>query len=133
MKTKHAFAIGLPLIASCLFLAAGRGFSEPAEARIVRIAELEIFPDRLDAYKAALTEEIATSIRTETGVLTLYAVSVKGHPEQIRLFEIYRSAASYQAHLQSPHFKKYKEQTQQMVKSLTLLDTDPILLGSKLQ
>lgn len=27
----------------------------------------------------------------------------------IRLFEIYRNAASYQAHLQSPHFKKYKE------------------------
>jgi quinol monooxygenase YgiN len=61
----------------------------------------------------------------------LYAVSVKGHPEQIRLFEIYRDAASYQAHLQSPHFKKYKEQTQQIVKSFTLLDTEPIMLGSK--
>jgi 4-carboxymuconolactone decarboxylase len=38
---------------------------------------------------------------------------------------------SSQAHLQPPLFKKYKEQTQQMVKSLKLLDTDPILLGSK--
>ena len=64
-------------------------------------------------------------------MLTLYAVSLKDHPEQIRLFEIYRSAASYQAHLQSPHFKKYKEQTRNMVKSLTLVETDPILLGSK--
>ena len=64
-------------------------------------------------------------------MLTLYAVSIKDHPEQIRLFETYRNAGSYQAHLQSPHFKKYKDQTQQMVKSLTLLDTDPILLGSK--
>lgn len=133
MKTKQALVLGLPLIASCLFLTVGRGFSEPVEDRIVRIAELEIYPDHLDAYKAALTEEIAASIRTEPGVLTLYAVSVKGHPEQIRLFETYRDAASYQAHLQSPHFKKYKEQTQQMVKSLTLLDTDPIMLGSKLK
>jgi quinol monooxygenase YgiN len=132
MKTKQAFVLGIALISSCLFLTVGRGFSEPAEDRIVRIAELEIYPDHLDAYKAALTEEIATSIRTEPCVLTLYAVSVKGHPEQIRLFEIYRNAVSYQAHLQSPHFKKYKEQTQQMVKSLTLLDTDPIMLGSKL-
>ena len=97
----------------------------------MRIAELEIYSDHLDAYKAALKEEITASIRTEPGVLTLYAISVKGHPEQIRLFEIYCDAASYQAHLQSPHFKKYKEQTQQMVKSLTLLDTDPIMLGSK--
>jgi quinol monooxygenase YgiN len=64
-------------------------------------------------------------------VLTLYAVSLKGHREQIRLFETYHNAASYQAHLQSAHFKKYKERTRQMVKSLTLLEIEPILLGSK--
>jgi quinol monooxygenase YgiN len=97
----------------------------------VRIAELEIYPEQVDAYKAALKEEISASIRKEPGVLTLYAVSVKGHPEQIRLFETYRNAASYQAHLQSSHFKNYKEQTRQMVKSLTLMETESILLGSK--
>ena len=131
MKTKQVLVLGLSLITSCLFVTLKRGFSEPVDDRIVRIAELEIYPDQLNAYKAALKEEIEASIRTEPGVLTLYGISVKGHPEQIRLFEIYRDAASYQSHLQSPHFKKYKEQTQQMVKSLTLLDTDPILLGSK--
>lgn len=131
MKTKQALVLGLPLIASCLFLAGRRGYTEPVDNRIVRLAELEIYPDQLNSYKAALKEEIEASIRTEPGVLTLYAVSVKGHPEQIRLFETYRDAASYQAHLQSRHFKKYKDQTQPMVKSLTLLDADPILLGSK--
>src|SRR5277367_5607526 len=131
MKTKQVMILGLPLIASCLFLATQRGYSEQVDDRIVRLAELEIYPDQLDAYKAALKEEISASIRIEPGVLTLYAVSVKDHPEQIRLFETYRNAAAYQAHLQSPHFKKYKEQTKQMVKSLTLLETDPILLGSK--
>jgi quinol monooxygenase YgiN len=95
--------------------------------RIVRLAELEIYPEQLNAYKATLKGEIEASIRTEPGVPTLYAASVKAHPEQIRLFETYRDAASYQAHLQSPHFKKYKEQTQQMVESLTLLDADTIL------
>ncbi len=131
MKTKRALVLGIPVIASSLFLTLRRGFPEPLGDRIVRIAELEIYPDRLDAYKAALKEEISASIRKEPGVLTLYAVSVKAHPEQIRLFESYRNAASYQAHLQSPHFKEYKEQTRQMVKSLTLVETDPILLGSK--
>ena len=131
MKRKQIIVLGLPLIASCLLLAIRRGFCEPLDDRMVRIAELEIYPDQLDAYKAALKEEIDASIRTEPGVLTLYAVSIKGHPEQIRLFETYRDAESYQAHLQSPHFKKYKEETRQMVKSLTLLETDPILLGSK--
>jgi quinol monooxygenase YgiN len=131
MRTKRALALGLPLIASFLFFAVRRGISQPLDAGIVRIAELEIYPDQLDAYKAALKEEITASIKKEPGVLTLYAVSLKGHPEQIRLFETYRNEASYQAHLQSPHFKKYKEQTRRMVKSLMLLETDPILLGSK--
>jgi hypothetical protein len=49
--------------------------------RMVRIAELEIYPDQLDAYKAALKEEIGASIGTESGVLSLYAVSIKDHPE----------------------------------------------------
>jgi quinol monooxygenase YgiN len=75
----------------------------------VRLAELEIDPAQLDAYKAAVKEEIAPSIRTEPGVLTLYAVSVKGHPEQIRLFETHRDVTGYQAHLQSPNFKRYKK------------------------
>jgi quinol monooxygenase YgiN len=131
MRTKRIIVLGLPLIASFLLLAIRRGSSEPLDDGMVRIAELEIYPDQVDAYKAALKEEINASIRTEPGVLTLFAVSIKGHPEQIRLFETYRDAASYQAHVQSPHFKKYKEETRQMVKSLTLLETDPILLGSK--
>ena len=131
MKTRKVILVGLPLIACSIFWANRRGYAEPLQNSVVRLAELEIYPDQLDAYKAALKEEIATSIRTEPGVLTLYAVSVKNHPEQIRLFETYRNAASYQAHLQSPHFKKYKERTYQMVKSLNLLETEPILLGSK--
>ena len=132
MKTKRALVLGLPLTAAfCLFFGVRRGLSQQSEGPMVRIAELEIYPDQLDAYKAALKEEISASIGKEPGVLTLYAVALKGHPEQIRLFETYRNLASYQAHLESSHFQKYKERTQQMVKSLTLVETDPILLGSK--
>ncbi len=131
MKTKQLLMVGFSLMGCCLFLANRRGYSEVVQNPLVRLAELKIFPDQLDAYKAALKVEIATSIRVEAGVLTFICGSVKGHPEQIRLFEEYRDVSSYQAHLQSPHFKKYKEQTRLMVKSLTLLETDPILLGSK--
>jgi quinol monooxygenase YgiN len=38
---------------------------------------------------------------------------------------------AYQAHLQTAQFKKYKAETQKMVKSLKLIETNPILLGSK--
>ena len=101
------------------------------EDRVVHLAELEIDPPQLESYKAALQEEIATSIRVEPGVLTLYAVAIKDHPTQIRLFEIYANAAAYETHLQSLHFKKYKSGTVGMVKSLKLFETEPILLGAK--
>ncbi|MEG9435296.1 antibiotic biosynthesis monooxygenase [Edaphobacter sp. HDX4] len=106
-------------------------FAQDRTGDVVRIAELEIDPAQLDPYKAALREEIEASIRVEPGVLSLYAVSVKGQPNQIRLFERYASTATYRAHLQSEHFKKYKSQTAHMVKSLRLIETEPILLGAK--
>ena len=105
---------------------------QPAKRQpLVRIAELEIDPAQLDAYKAALRQGIATAVRVEPGVLSLLAVSVKDHPNQIRIFETYADQAAYEKHLQTPHFKKYKSDTEQMVKSLRLIETDPILLGSK--
>jgi quinol monooxygenase YgiN len=98
---------------------------------LVRIAELEIDPDQLFAYKQALSNEIATSVHDEPGVLMLCAVSVKDHPSQVRIFETYKDQAAYESHLQSPHFKKYKETTQGMVKSLKLIETEPIMLAGK--
>lgn len=131
MRSKQVVLVGtLSLVA--IFLLPGRWASADSDqSRIVRIAELEIDPAQIAQYKAALQEEIAASIRLEPGVLTLYAVSVKNHPEQIRLFEMYANQAAYEAHLQMPHFKKYKAGTQGMVRSLRLIETEPILLGAK--
>jgi quinol monooxygenase YgiN len=98
---------------------------------LVRIAELDIDPARLDAYTIALKEEISTSIAVEPGVLTLYAVAVKDHPNQIKIFERYADQGAYERHIQSPHFKKYKSETQTMVRSLKLIETSPIVLGAK--
>ena len=99
--------------------------------RIVRIAELEIDPAQLDAYKAASREEIEASIRIVPGVLTLYAVALNDNPSHIRILETYADDTAYRAHLETPHFKKYKAVTQGMVKSLKLVETEPILLGTK--
>jgi quinol monooxygenase YgiN len=106
--------------------------SQPAARQpVVRLAELRIDPSQLELYRAALREEIEASIRLEPGVLTLYAVSVKGDPAQVRIFEVYADAAAYESHLQTSHFKKYKTGTRGMVKSLVLVETDPIVLGAK--
>lgn len=99
--------------------------------RVVHIAKLEIDPAQLDSYTAALKEHIQTAIKVEPGVLTLHAVADKNNPAHLTVFEIYADTAAYKAHLQSPHFKKYKTGTRDMVKSLELIDVVPLALATK--
>ncbi|ANL32880.1 putative quinol monooxygenase [Rhizobium phaseoli] len=98
---------------------------------VVRIAELEIDPETLEAYCALLTEEIEASLALEDGVLSLNAVSIRDNPNQIRILEVYADQEAYEAHLQTPHFLKYKRETAGMVTSLALMDVDPIAMRAK--
>jgi quinol monooxygenase YgiN len=102
-----------------------------SEKPIVRMAELEIDPDTIETYRALLIEEIEASVALEDGVLSLNAVSIKDHPNIIRILEVYADRDAYEAHLQTPHFLKYKKETSGMVTSLTLIDVDPIAMRSK--
>ncbi len=98
---------------------------------VVRIARLQIDSAQMDAYKAALKEHAETAVRVEPGVLNLYAVYEKNNPTHVTVFEIYANEAAYKAHLQTPHFLKYKSGTKGMVKSLELIETVPIALETK--
>ena len=127
-------AVRLMLVFAALLLfivVSGRVQAQTEQDRIARIAEIEIDPHEIEPYKEALREEIADSIRLEPGVLTLYAVSIKGHPEQVRIFEVYANQMAYEAHLRTPQFNTYKTLTPSMVRSLKLIEVDPISLGAK--
>ncbi|MBB3592437.1 quinol monooxygenase YgiN [Rhizobium sp. BK529] len=95
------------------------------------MAELEIDPDKLEEYRALLTEEIEASVAQEDGVLSLIAVSIRDNPSKIRILEVYADQEAYEAHLRTAHFLKYKNGTSDMVRSLTLIDVDPIVMLSK--
>ena len=118
---------GLAMIPGTSEIVTGQTMEQP----VIRLAEITVEAAQLSTYTKALKEEIAASIRVEPGVLKLYAVAVKDHPTEIRIFEMYRDHAAYEAHLQSPHFKKYKAETQGMVASLKLTEADAVLLGEK--
>lgn len=105
--------------------------SADSKGPIVRIAELEIDPEHLDRYKALLAEEIEASVANEPGVLFLHAVSISGSPQLIRILEGYADQAAYDAHLETPHYLKYKMKTSGMIVSLQLLPADPVALGRK--
>ena len=119
-------------VAMALSLSSGAVAQEP-HVPFVRIAELAIDPAQLESYKAAVKEEIETSVRVEPGVLAIYAVAEKNNPSKLRFFEIYADEAAYDAHLESAHFKKYVEATKDMITSRRLVDTVPIVLGAKMK
>ena len=74
----------------------------------VRIAELEIEPSQLEHFTIATKEVGEISVRIEPGCLVLYAVSEKDNPGRVTVFEIYRDTDAYSAHVQTPHFKKFR-------------------------
>src|SRR6187431_659160 len=101
--------------------------------QMVRLAKLIIDSAQLENYNALLKEEIEASVRIEPGVLTLYAVAEKNDPTHITILEIYADTIAYKLHLQTPHFIKYKNGTKDMVKSLELVETVPLVPDMKIK
>lgn len=93
---------------------------------IVRLSKIEVLPKYLDEYMAYAAEVGEVSLRTEPGVLTMYAVSEKENPCRITILETYASKEAYDKHIASAHFQKYKKGTLHMVKSLVLSDQMPL-------
>lgn len=93
---------------------------------IVRLSKIEVYPQHLDEYMNYAAEVGEISLRTEPGVLTMYAVSEKENPCKVTILETYTSKAAYEKHIASEHFQKYKQGTLHMVKSLELSDQTPL-------
>lgn len=89
---------------------------------MIRLSEIEIEPGYLQEYINILKEESRASVLSEPGVVSIYPMYQKEAPMQVRILEIYANREAYEAHLKTPHFKKYKSSTLKMVKSLKLVD-----------
>jgi 4-carboxymuconolactone decarboxylase len=126
---KFVFAFGL-LAMSTLLQATVYG---QQKLPMVRLAKIVVDSAYLEDYKRILKEESEASVRLEQGVLTLYAVSEKNNPTHFTILEIYADSAAYRAHLQTPHFIKYKTGTKDMVKSLELVETTPLIPEMKIK
>ena len=103
------------------------------DTMLVRLAEIEVYPQYLTEYLAAAKEIQQESLKSEPGVLCLFPSPLKeddgehqSSETQIRILEIYASQEAYQHHIQTAHFQKYKQGTLHMVKSLKLQDLSPL-------
>lgn len=93
---------------------------------IVRLSKIEVYPQYLDEYMKYAVEVGEISLRSEPGVLTMYAVGEKENPCKITILETYTNREAYEKHIASKHFQKYKQGTLHMVKSLVLSDHTPL-------
>jgi len=133
MKTKKIVLVGSIAVFIITVFPVCNNNSTQNKNQMVRLAKLVIDSAQLDNYNALLKEEIEASVRIEPGVLTLYAIAEKNDPTHITILEIYADTIAYKAHLLTPHFIKYKTGTTNMVKSLELVETEPLIPGMKIK
>lgn len=98
---------------------------------IIRLSKVEVDPAYLDEYMRYATEVGEISLRTEPGVLTMYALQEKENPCNITILETYASQEAYRKHIASAHFQKYKQGTLHMVRNLQLLDQNELNPSNK--
>jgi quinol monooxygenase YgiN len=123
---KLKFLKALISIILLLIIVGYRKDSALQKEMIVRISEIEIDSIYLEKYKAILKEEAAASVKLEPGVIAIFPMFQKDNATQIRILEMYANKPSYEQHLKTQHFQKYKTTTLKMVKSLKLIDMEAI-------
>ncbi len=96
------------------------------ETMIVRLAEIEVYPEHLQEYLKFANEVDRQSVEREPGVICLFPMQSAEDSTQIRILEIYASEDAYQSHIKTEHFQKYKQGTMHMVKSLKLPSMQPL-------
>lgn len=99
---------------------------------IIRLSKIEVDPAYVDEYMKFATEVGEISLRTEPGVLTMYALQEKENPCNITILETYASQEAYRSHIASAHFRKYKQGTLHMVRNLQLLDQTELNPSNKI-
>src|SRR3954454_22265923 len=98
MDAKQLLILGASLLATA---GGGAAIAEETHRPYVQVAEIEIDPAQLEAYKAAVHEQIETAVQLEAGVLALYSVTDKDNPAHVFVFEMYADIDAYMAHLET--------------------------------
>ena len=129
MPMSVMLCLGAVMLTGCVSCDVANRHNKEQEEKnmfVVRIAEIEVYPEWLEAYLAAAGTVGAESVAKEPGVVCIFPMQMKESPTSIRIVEIYRSEEAYKEHLATPHFRKYKEGTPHMIKSLKLVPMRPL-------
>lgn len=90
-----------------LMLEKSEGFAVTDGTAAPRCCFVTILPDKVDKFREAVFANMRASVKTEPGVLVLYAASLQDDPLRWVFWEVYASEEAYEAHRSTDHFKAY--------------------------
>lgn len=85
--------------------------------RLVVYVEFEIVPDKVDDFFRIVCANAAASVRDEPGCRRFDVMRDRdpARANVITLYEIYNDDAAFEAHKQTPHYKRFSEEIEGMV------------------
>lgn len=105
-------------LAMCSVILSSHAQPINTDSMLMRISEIEVYPEYLNEYLTAAKNVGAVSVQKEPGVICIFPMHAKRNPCLIRIVEIYASTTAYKMHIASSHSQTYKQGTLHMVKSL---------------
>jgi autoinducer 2-degrading protein len=80
----------------------------------VILVEFTVAPEDLERARALILENAAASLAQEIGCLRFDVLTEAADPCRFVLYELYRSAADFDAHLRSGHFENFSNKTRDL-------------------
>ncbi|RAW02158.1 putative quinol monooxygenase [Pseudochryseolinea flava] len=105
----------------------------PSQDLFLKLVEIEIKEKGIDDFLMLSKNTVLPGIRSEPGLLMMYAISLKTTPTRVYVLEVYANEDAYKRHLISSHFLEFKRKSKRIIKRLKMTNVTPILLGSKPQ
>ena len=119
------------LVAGGIYLSGpGQHAAAQSAATYVNAVDLDIAPDQMDKFLAAIKENGAASVK-EPGCRRFDIVVDAKNPNHVFLFEVYDNEAALTAHRNTEHFKKYMAETGKMVTGRNVRAMTPVAFNSK--
>ena len=87
------------------------------QGTFVIVAEFEVKPEAIDAFLAAAVADASASVANEPGCRQFDVTRSSEQPNRVLLYEVYHSAAAFDAHLEMPHLQTFRERIEPLVVS----------------
>lgn len=92
-----------------------RALNSYADNFVMRLIKVEVKANSSDKFAHAVKKEITTSMASEPGMEIMMSGTNQKNANEWYFVEVYVNDEAYDAHVQTPHYKEYIEETDGMV------------------